>query len=585
VIAPKRSTEAASESNIENDGDVRRRTQSQDNQGTSDVIGYIIGGTQVTDADRYKYIVSLTKWGGHFCGGALIAPDLVISAAHCQNIDGAKVGLINKNDDTVPSFTGISGVTRSTNCNAGQQSKMIHIHENYGDNYVNDVMIVKLGGSVDTSAYPIISINTDGSAPASGDDLTTMGWGQTIAGSSTSMANTLNEVEVTAISQVACQSMYGGYLQENMFCAMDPGQDACQGDSGGPIIQRGSDANSDVLVGVVSWGYGCASATHAGVYSRLSYNYNWIRDKVCCLSSAPPSSFNCPGAPAPTTSSPTVAPVAAPTSSPVVGITPAPVTASPTFSPLPPPIPRTAFKMCVQFDMFPNDIAAWCENAQGTKVYMYFDNLSTDLWQYKRYEQEFEVDDEELALEKQLKCMITDSYGDGLSMIQGDHVEGGFWLVRGDDCDSTEPEDLVFTGNKDFGFVSEYYFQTDDSCDGTDCISLEIQFDGFPNDITYSVQCGNETTLIRDHAGNYNNGITYKNKKITEVIKIPESNTENCDVTIHDKHGDGLCCAHGSGYANVYLGSTVNGTLAGGTTNSSFADYAVHVDRSISDIQ
>lgn len=251
--APEKNTEAASESHTRSDGDDDvaggRRTQSE-------VIGYIIGGTQVTDPNRYKYIVSLTKWGGHFCGGALIAPDLVVSAAHCQNIDGAKVGLINKNDNTVPTFTGISGVTRSTNCNAGQQSKMIHIHENYGDNYVNDLMIVKLGGTVDTSVYPVVSINTDGSSPSSGDPLTTMGWGQTIAGSSTSMANTLNEVEVTAVSQAVCKGMYGGYLQDNMFCAMDPGQDACQGDSGGPIIDKGSDAASDVLMGVVSWGYG-----------------------------------------------------------------------------------------------------------------------------------------------------------------------------------------------------------------------------------------------------------------------------------------------------------------------------------------
>ena len=330
----------------------------------------------------------------------------------------------------------------------------------------------------------------------------------------------------------------------------------------------------------------CASATHAGVYSRLSYNYDWIRDKVCCLSSDPPASFGCPGGPSPTTNSPTKAPVVAPTPPPVASTTtPSPVTSSPTFSPLPPPIPRTTFKVCVQLDMFPNDIAFWCENAQGTKVYVYFDNLSTDQWQYRLYEQAFEIDDEELKSEKQLKCMMTDSYGDGLSMTQGDHPEGAFWVVYGDDCNTSDPEARAFEGTKDFGFVYETYFQTDNSCTDDDCISLEIQFDGFPNDITYSVQCGNNTTKIRDHAGNYNG--KYKNKKITEIIKIPESNTEDCDVTIHDKHGDGLCCAHGTGYANVYLGSAVNGTLAGGTTksNSSFADFEVHVGRSASNAQ
>jgi secreted trypsin-like serine protease len=578
ALAPeRRNTGAASETQnqqIQGDGDAARRMQSQNNEGTSDVIGYIIGGTKVTDADRYKYIVSLTKWGGHFCGGALIAPDLVVSAAHCQNIDGAKVGLINKNDNTVPTFTGISGVTRNANCAPGPQNKMIHIHKDYSDNYVNDLMIVRLGGTVDTSVYPVISINTDENSPSSGDPLTTMGWGQTIPGSSTSMPNRLNEVEVTAVSQSACKSMYGGYLQDNMFCAMDPGQDACQGDSGGPIIERGSDASSDVLMGVVSWGYGCASATHAGVYSRLSHNYRWIRDKVCCLSSDPPASFNCPGVPAPTPSSPTKAPTEGADTT-----TPPPIASSPTFSPKPPPIPRTTFKVCVQLDMFPNDIAFWCENTQGTKVYTYFDNLSTDQWQYKLYEHEFEVDQDELEFEKQIKCMMTDAYGDGLGMVQGENPDGAFWLVYGDDCASTDPEDLIFIGDRDFGYVYETYFETDRTCDDNDCISLEIQFDGFPSDITYSVQCGENSAPIRDHAGNYNNDIAYKNEKITETIKIPESNTENCNVTIHDKHGDGLCCAQGAGYAHVYLGSVANGTFVGGTSNSSFSDYVVPVDR------
>mmetsp|Transcript_37883 Transcript_37883/g.77096 ORF Transcript_37883/g.77096 Transcript_37883/m.77096 type:complete len:681 (+) Transcript_37883:445-2487(+) len=578
-------------------------------------IGYIIGGTHVTDPERYKYIVSLTKWGGHFCGGAMIAPDLVISAAHCQNIDGAKVGIINKNDNTGPIFTGldVNGITRSTTCDASTSSMNIHIHENYGDNYVNDVMIVKLGGSVDASAYPTVRINSDASAPSSGDPLTTMGWGQTIAGSSTSMANTLNEVEVHAISQSQCQSMYGGYLQDNMFCAMDAGRDACQGDSGGPLVKLGSGPDSDVLTGVVSWGYGCASATHAGVYSRLSYNYAWIRDKVCCLSSAPPAYMGCPGSstpnptpeptpnptpeptpnptpeptpnptPGPTASTPTAAtPTPAPsTSAPVteeptdVPPTPAPVTSAPTFSPLPPPIPRSTITICLQNDMFPNDIAMWLENSSGTEVYAYVDNLSTDEYQYKLYSKTVHFTEDILNRTKEMRFVITDAYGDGLTMTQSQHEEGNYWLVLGDDC--TTGEHLV-QGRSGFGFVAEDYFLTDDTCEGNNCISIQMKFDQFPNDITYSVQCGNET--LRDHAGSYSNA-DLKDETITEVVFIPETNTDDCNVTIHDQHGDGLCCAHGEGYASIYLGS-VNGTFVASTTNSSFYDFPVTVQRSFS---
>jgi hypothetical protein len=62
------------------------------------------------------------------------------------------------------------------------------------------------------------------------------------------------------------------------------GKDACQGDSGGPLVLRTTDSNNDVvdvIVGIVSWGIGCARAAFPGVYSRVSKGADWIVDKVC----------------------------------------------------------------------------------------------------------------------------------------------------------------------------------------------------------------------------------------------------------------------------------------------------------------
>ena len=60
------------------------------------------------------------------------------------------------------------------------------------------------------------------------------------------------------------------------------------GDSGGPLIIPGNDTSSDVQIGVVSWGIGCARM-FPGVYSRVSIAYDWIKETVCNVSSVPPN--------------------------------------------------------------------------------------------------------------------------------------------------------------------------------------------------------------------------------------------------------------------------------------------------------
>lgn len=92
--------------------------------------------------------------------------------------------------------------------------------------------------------------------------------------SGTSLPASLRKVTVPVVSRTTCRAEYGtSAITDNMFCAgvTAGGKDSCSGDSGGPIVD-----SSKVLQGVVSWGYGCAEANYAGVYTRIGNFVDWI---------------------------------------------------------------------------------------------------------------------------------------------------------------------------------------------------------------------------------------------------------------------------------------------------------------------
>ena len=93
----------------------------------------------------------------------------------------------------------------------------------------------------------------------------------------------LSYVQVPIVTPAECKRSYGldedgnDIITRNMICAGYPGiggKDACQGDSGGPLVC--DEGGFAVVVGVVSWGKGCASPNYPGVYARISPVLNWI---------------------------------------------------------------------------------------------------------------------------------------------------------------------------------------------------------------------------------------------------------------------------------------------------------------------
>jgi trypsin len=261
----------------------------------------IIGGEKATEG-RYGYAVSLADSYGHFCGGSLIAPDVVLSAAHCAG--GTYQAIINRHNVTTQDGDAIDVVIEMP-------------HPQYDDDTVdNDFMLLFLNRSTTESVTPV---KVGDAFVGAGVNVTVVGWGDFDPDQDESeLAEELMEVEVLSISNAECDAAesnetdweydYNGEITDNMMCAKDPGQDACQGDSGGPLVIRSDDG--DVQVGVVSWGIGCAHADFPGVYARVSAQYEWIRRQVCNNSADPPAYFDCDNVP------PTEAPTAAPTMDP-----------------------------------------------------------------------------------------------------------------------------------------------------------------------------------------------------------------------------------------------------------------------------
>ena len=108
------------------------------------------------------------------------------------------------------------------------------------------------------------------------------GWGRTKEGDEKPASEVLQKGEVPYIENATCNAKdaYDGKIKPGMMCAgyRDGGVDSCQGDSGGPLVLRGQDG--PVLVGVVSWGEGCARKLRYGIYTRVTAYSDWIAKTI-----------------------------------------------------------------------------------------------------------------------------------------------------------------------------------------------------------------------------------------------------------------------------------------------------------------
>lgn len=229
----------------------------------------IVGG-EPTDIDKHPWQVALqvkTSKGTFLCGGSIIAFKWVLTAAHCFS------------SSTKPSSVRVKA--GATNYQVGgnwTRIEMVVRHPRYNPKTEqNDIALIKLKSHPKGKLIPLANTRLKIQI---GQPLEVTGWGATSEDGDASRG--LLKASVPYVDNSTCNkpASYNGTILKGMMCAgrKAGGIDACQGDSGGPLILRTSEG--PVLVGVVSFGIGCARKLKYGVYTRVSNYRSWIRNVI-----------------------------------------------------------------------------------------------------------------------------------------------------------------------------------------------------------------------------------------------------------------------------------------------------------------
>jgi hypothetical protein len=246
---------------------------------------FIAGGT-VTYAGQFPWQAMLCIPDvGQYCGGVLVSPDCIVTAAHCVLQGGSRIPQIN-----------VCLGRQCGNCSESDpegnpqcfKANSIQVHPQFDRGTLdNDIAVIKLRHppSLDcTSVYPVCLPNKtrDSGYIKAGRAGIVTGWGR--VDSTVSRSSCLRKGDVRLASRRICDHRHEKYpITQSMMCATDK-NGACEGDSGGPLVIRNREyGNRYVLAGIVSWGIGCGRAKKLGVYTSAFSQLNWIRNS-CAIS-------------------------------------------------------------------------------------------------------------------------------------------------------------------------------------------------------------------------------------------------------------------------------------------------------------